>query len=274
MPLWEADTMLARPIRLVWLFIKVSVQNLAAYRFDLVVRAFVSLMHLASELAVVWTIFSNTQSLRGWSWQQMLVMVGVFRMIAGGIRILIVPNMRKVLEEIMDGTLDFVLLKPVNSQFLISIREVVVWRIVDVIFGLAIIVLGCIKCQADVSLCTAILFGVMLGAGFVIVYSLWLMITTTCFWFIRIQNIEMIFWNVFEAGRFPINIYPQGLQFTLTFIFPLAFITYYPAAAMTGDTGKMSAYTPLLAVVLAAAMFFASCRLWAFGLQRYSGASA
>jgi len=56
-------------------------------------------------------------------------------MVAGGIRIYIVPNMRRVLEDIREGTLDFVLLKPVNSQLLVSIREFVFWRITDLIYG-------------------------------------------------------------------------------------------------------------------------------------------
>jgi len=265
---------IARPLKLFWLFTKVSVQNFAAYRFDLVTRLFVSVMHLAFELAVVWTIFTNTQTLRGWKWQQMLVMVGVFRVIAGGIRILIVPNMRKVLEEIMDGTLDYVLLKPVHSQLLVSIREVVVWRIVDVMLGLSVAIIGCVKTGGTVPLRTALLFALMLAAGFIVVYCIWLIIAAACFWFSRIHNIEMIFWNVFEAGRYPIGIYPEGVRFTLTFLFPLAFITYYPAAAMTGDPSLFPAHIPFAAIGLAGVMLVLSNRVWHYGLRRYSGASA
>src|ERR1051325_8499961 len=135
--------MLSRSFKLMGLFAKVSVLNVAAYRFDMIVRIFVSLMHLVADLAGVWIIFSNTSSVANWRIEHMIVLVGVFRIVAGGIRIFLVPNMRRVFEDIMEGTLDFVLLKPVNSQFLVSIREVVVWRIVDIFLGAGIAAYGC-----------------------------------------------------------------------------------------------------------------------------------
>lgn len=256
------------------LFLKVSVLNVAAYRFDMLVRVFVSLMHLVADLGSVWIIFHNTKSVAGWTAAHMMVLVGVFRIVAGGIRILIVPNMRRVLEDIMEGTLDFVLLRPVNAQFLVSIREVVVWRIVDIVLGAAVSAYGCYRLNGHVPMQSVLLFVLMLGAGFTIVYCFWLMLATLCFWFVRIQNIEMVFWNVFEAGRFPIQVYPNWLQWTLTYLIPLAFITTFPAMAGSGDPTKISPQIVLTAIFMAGLMFFLSSWFWRIGLKRYSGASA
>src|SRR5260370_2527091 len=74
----------------------------------------------------------------------------------------------------------------------------------------------------------------MLACGAVIVYSFWLILATTSFWFIRIDNIEMIFWNLFEAGRYSIDVYPLYIRRFLTFGVPLAFITTIPARALSG----------------------------------------
>lgn len=266
---------MTRTLKLVFLFIRVSIQNLAAYRFDLAVRLGVSLMHLAGELLAVWTIFSNTTNLKGWQWQHMLVLVGVYRIVAGGIRMSIVPNMRRVLEEIRDGTLDFVLLRPVNAQLLVSIREFVVWRIADVGIGFAIAIYGCVKLLGYVPPGALALFVMMLAAGYVIVYSIWLMLATMGFWLVRVQNIEMIFWNVFEAGHFPIVIYRPAVQWVLTFLIPLAFITTFPAGTLVGDPAtSVPAAAPLYALAFAAAMLLASGWFWRFGLRHYSGASA
>ena len=266
--------MASRPFKLMGLFVKVSVMNVAAYRFDMLVRVFVSLMHLCADLLGVWVIFSNTKAVADWRIEHMIILVGVFRIVAGGIRILIVPNMRRVFEDIMEGTLDFVLLKPVNSQFLVSIREVVVWRIVDIILGAGIAAYGCHRLNGFVPAWTLLMFVVMLAAGFTIVYCFWLMLATLCFWFVRLQNIEMIFWNVFEAGRFPIQVYPNWAQWTLTYLIPLAFITTFPAMAGTGDPSRMSARIVLTALFMAVSMFALTSWLWRAGLRRYSGASA
>lgn len=257
------------------LYARLSVQNAAAYRFDIVVRIFVSLVHLTGELFVVWTIFSNTDNLKGWRWQHMMVLVGVYRIIAGGIRIYIVPNMRVVLQDIRQGTLDFVLLRPVNSQLLISIRQFVFWRFSDVILGGLVAGYGCYKLRGEIPLLPALLFVLMIAAGFVIVYSTWLMLATIGFWLVRIQNIEMVFWNVFEAGRFPIAIYRPWVQWMLTFVVPLAFITTFPAGVLLRDPNiGVPAAAPIYATIIAGAMFVLSSWFWRFGLRHYSGASA
>jgi ABC-2 type transport system permease protein len=266
--------MIARPLRLMALFTRVSLLNVAAYRFDMAVRMLVSVLHLVADLVGIWTIFSNTREVAGWRAEHMLVVVGVFRIVAGGIRMSIVPNMRRVLEDIMDGTLDFVLLRPVNAQFLVSIREFVVWRVVDVALGAAIAGYGCYRLNGTLPVGSVLLFVVMLGAGLTIVYCFWLMLATLCFWFVRIQNIEMVFWNVFEAGRFPITVYPAWVQWTLTYLIPLAFIITFPAAAWTGDPSKMSPSTAGIAWLMAGGMFVLSSWFWHAGLRRYSGASA
>lgn len=264
-----------RALKLTWLYARVSVQNIAAYRFDMLVRITVSILHLAGELLTVWTIFSNTTALAGWHWQHMLVLVGVYRMVAGGIRLSIVPNMRMVLEDIREGTLDFVLMRPVNSQLLVSIREFVFWRAADVVLGAAVAVYGCVKLLGYMPLVSTLVFVLMLAAGYVIVYSFWLMLATLGFWFVRIQNIEMIFWNVFEAGRFPIVIYRPGVQWTLTYLIPLAFITTFPAGTLLNDPATSVPPTaPIWAMVMAAGMLLLSGWFWRRGLRHYSGASA
>jgi ABC-2 type transport system permease protein len=266
---------MTRSLKLMLLYARVSVQNVAAYRFDMIMRIIVSILHLTAELLSVWTIFSNTTALAGWRWQHMLVLVGVYRMVAGGIRMSIVPNMRQVLEDIREGTLDFVLMRPVNSQLLVSIREFVFWRLADVAIGAVVAVYGCVKLLGHLPLDSTLTFVLMLAAGYVIVYSFWLMLATLGFWFVRIQNIEMIFWNVFEAGRFPIVIYRPGVQWTLTFLIPLAFITTFPAATLLADPAtRVSPMVPLWAALMAVIMLLLSGWFWRYGLKHYSGASA
>lgn len=264
-----------RALQLMLLYARVSVQNFAAYRFDFFMRVFMSFVQLGGEILIVFIIFDNTKVLKGWHWEHMLVLIGVYRIIAGGIRIYIVPNMRLVLEDIRNGTLDFVLLKPVNSQLLISIREFVFWRFSDILLGSAAAAYGSYRLAAHVSIGEIAIFVVMIAAAFAITYSIWLTLATLGFWFVRVQNIEMVFWNVFEAGRFPVMIYPPWVQWGLTFLVPLAFITTFPAAMLTGDPATGApAMAPIHACVIALVTLVLSGWFWRFGLRHYSGASA
>ncbi len=111
----------------------------------------------------------------------------------------------------------------------------------------------------------------MVLAGGAIVYSFWLILATLSFWFVRVENILVIFQSVYEAGRWPVSLYPAWLRFGLTFLVPVAFAVTVPAEALTG---RLTWQTAWLAVGLAAALLVVSRLFWKIGLRNYSGASA
>ena len=108
-------------------------------------------------------------------------------------------------------------------------------------------------------------------AGGVIVYSFWLILATLSFWFVRVENILIIFQGVYEAGRWPVGMYPLWLQVALTALVPVAFAVTVPAEAVVGRlTGPMLA----LALGLALGLLVGARWFWNCGVKRYSGASA
>ena len=111
----------------------------------------------------------------------------------------------------------------------------------------------------------------MMVAGGVIVYSFWLIFASLSFWLVRVENLLEIFQSMYQAGRWPISLYPGWLRFALTFIVPVAFATSVPAEALTGRLGSS---TLLGAVALAILLFSVARLVWRLGLRRYSGASA
>jgi ABC-2 type transport system permease protein len=114
-------------------------------------------------------------------------------------------------------------------------------------------------------------FGLMLLTGGLIIYSFWMILATLAFWFVRVENILVIFQSMYEAGRWPISLYPGWLRFALTFIVPVAFATTVPAEALTG---RLTGNTLAGAAVVACVLLVVSRLFWRMGLKRYSGASA
>jgi ABC-2 type transport system permease protein len=258
-------------LRLFWLFARTSVQNDTEYRADFFAQILVTLLGIGTQLVAVSVIFRHTPNLAGWSFPQVLGLLGVYNFMYGFIGAVIAPNMRQVLEDVRQGTLDFALLKPVDSQYLVSVRQFVVWRMTDIVLGIALAVYSSLRLAHQFSPRDAAVFPLMLLCGGVIVYSFWLILATTSFWFTRIDNIEMIFWNIFEAGRYPIDVYPLYIRRFLTFGVPLAFITTFPARALGG---ALQAGTLVTAILLAAAMAAVSAWFWRVGLRRYGSASS
>ena len=102
--------------------------------------------------------------------------------------------------------------------------------------------------------------------------GLWLVACGSCaFWFVRVENILVIFQSMYEAGRWPVGIYPPWLRISLTFLVPVAFAITVPAEALTG---RLTLDTLAGALALAVFLMVVSRRVWVVGVRHYSGASA
>jgi ABC-2 type transport system permease protein len=260
-----------RALALLTTYLRANFQRDAAYRADFYAQIAVSLLQMTTEIVTARVIFYQTPTLAGWNLYQVLSLLGVYHLVTGFIGTFVAPNMRQLMADVREGTFDFVLLKPASSQFLASIRSLQLWRLTDILLGAGLVLYAVRHMAASVGLLQAAQFVLTLAAGMVIVYSFWLMLSTLCFWFVRIDNLEMIFWNLFEAGRYPLDVYPGWVQRGLTVVVPLAFITTVPARALTGT---LTASWLLAALLLAIAMATAASLFWRVALRRYSGASA
>jgi ABC-2 type transport system permease protein len=128
-----------------------------------------------------------------------------------------------------------------------------------------------VRLGGAVGLVQAAEFGALLLAGGGIVYAFWLILATLSFWFVRVENILVIFQSLYEAGRWPVSMYPGWLRFGLTFLVPVAFAVTVPAEALTG---RLTLPSALVALGLAAALLLVSRLFWKVGLRSYAGASA
>ena len=260
-----------RYFRLFTLFFKTSIQTDMAYRADFFTRIVTSLLSLLTTIGSLTIAFNYTNNIGGWTFPQVMTLISVYYLMDGLIEMFIAPNMRAIMDQVRNGTLDFVLLKPVSSQFLATFRQINIWRIVSLIVGTGLLVYTLSRLALQTGWKEAFAFALTMVAGAVVVYSFWLCLVTLTFWYTRISNIEQLVWQAFEAGRYPIKIYPAWLQGALTYVIPIAFIITVPAQALTG---KLDSGFLLITVAVATLFAFLSSAFWRFGLKHYTGASS
>ena len=260
-----------RYLRLLFTFLRIGVIGELAYRANFFFQLLESVIELGTALAGLAIIFSYTGSLGGWRPDEVLALVGVYFLAGGGIGLLIQPSMQQFIESVRDGTLDFTLTMPEDAQLLSSIQRVEIWKLTDVGIGAGVIGVALARLGSSVSAVHALQFAAALLAGAVIVYSFWLILAAFAFWFVRVENILVIFQSMYDAGRWPVSLYPGWLRFALTFLVPVAFAVTVPAQALAG---RLDWLTLAGAWALAVALFAAARLFWRAGLRRYSGASA
>ena len=256
---------------MLWIFLRLGVLNELQYRANLAVRLLESLLNLGTALAGLGVVFSKTDTLAGWRPAELLAVIGVYLVVGGLTQTVIRPSLAKFMEDVRLGTLDFTLTKPADAQLLASIRQVEMWKLIDVMLGVGVLSVALVQLGTSVGTWQAASFAIALLAGGAIVYSFLLILATCSFWLARVGNILGIFQSLYETGRWPMAIYPAWLRWALTFLVPVTFAVTVPAEALTGRlTGRTLAST----VALAGALLLASRHFWIAGLRRYSGASA
>src|SRR5687767_1847058 len=129
-------------LKLLSAFFKVNVQMALAYRADTIVNILLNLMWLGWELLSLNIIFSNTTTLGGWGPGELIALLGVFRLVNTMMAGLLWPNTEKFNASVRDGSLDYTLLLPANSQFLVSFARITIWRAWDLVLAFVLIAIG------------------------------------------------------------------------------------------------------------------------------------
>ncbi len=257
--------------RLMYHYFRVGAMNELQYRVNFWLQLLQSAVALGVGLVGLGLVFSHTTDLAGWSRPELLAVMGVHILLGGVIGAVIQPNMLRLMEDVRQGTLDFALTKPEDGQALVSVREIRIWRLVDVAVGGVVLGVALAELGGGVGPLEALIFAAALLLGALMIYSFWLMLTSVAFWVVRVDEMLNLFEGLYAAGRWPVSIYPGWLQGLLTFLVPVAFAVTVPAEALTG---RLSPGTLGLAAALAAALMLAARLVWRVALRQYSGASA
>jgi len=205
----------------------------------------------------------------GWGWNEVLVILGVFTIVEGLSQSILNPNLNRIVIHVQYGTLDFILLKPVDSQIWLSFRHISPWGIPSIVVGSLLVGYGVVKNDPEP---TWILYGLLtLFSGFAILYSLWFILGTLSIWFVKIYNVTYVLKTLVESGKFPISAYPTLYRFFMTFVIPVAFLTTVPAEVFLGKA--RSSILPL-SILLAVIFLILARAFWRFALRFYTSASS
>jgi ABC-2 type transport system permease protein len=257
--------------RLLGVQARMSAVTAMQYRGDFLVRGFVTALWMSVTLLPLFVVFGARRQVAGWSFAEALVVVGWFALVRAFLEGGVSPSLTAVVEHVRKGTLDFILLKPADAQFLVSTAKFEPWRVIDVagaigIFFYAFKHLG--RWPGPRELLLGVLF---LGLAVMVLYSFWILVVSASFWVVKVDNLSYLFQSLFDAGRWPISIFKGALYYIFTFVFPLALMTTYPALALLG---RLSGRNAALAWLGGLAFATIARAVWKRALGMYTSASS
>lgn len=264
------------PIRYLRTTLRFWAASLAAdmeYRLNFVVATVAALASLGGALFTLSLFFgaSAERTFGGWSWPEALMVMGVFTLLAGVQQAVMTPNRMRVTEYVREGTLDFVLLKPIDSQFWLSVHKFSLFGVPNALLGAGLIVYAAWRHEPAPSLLDLAAGVPLVAVGAVVLYGIGFLLCTLTIWFVKMWNVTIAMQELVEAGKYPLPAYPWAYQVFFTFVLPVAFMTTVPAEAMLGR----ASWPQTLGALATAALVFAASRLfWRFALRSYTSASS
>lgn len=256
-----------RYLRVFLFFLRLSLAAEMEYRLNFLLGLLSSALTLLGALFGLVLLYQGGYRPGGWAWEEALLVLAAFTLLQGLGSTLLAPNLNKIVEHVQQGTLDFVLLKPLDSQFWLSLRVFSPWGLGDFLLGLGLLFYAGMRLGLGTWDYLAFAGYWVLGA--LMLYSLWFLLATTSIWFVKIYNATEVLRGLLEAGRFPVGAYPALYRVFFTFVVPVAFLTTVPAQAAL-KRGEV----PLLALALALFLFLLSRGFFRFALRGYTSASS
>lgn len=255
-----------------WLeFIKMSAMADAEYRLNFLVRIFGEIMWYTAQLSVFEVLYTHTETLNGWDIHAVRVFMGSLFLADVLYMIFFMENMDAISNQVRKGELDLILVKPVNSQFLISCRKVGVAYGLNLLLILGYLGWGMSRLPNEYSAGQLLSYFILIVCGSLIAYCMRFLFAMLVLVLHDAGNIQFVWYQLYRLGTRPDILYPKYLRyFVLTFL-PVAFIASVPAKILVEGPSVMWLGAGLTA---ATALMALTSFLWHRALRRYASASS
>lgn len=249
-----------------------SVAREMIFKSNFLLWIVVELLWFGLQLSFIGVLYLHTDHIGSWSKWQVVMLIGGSHFIQQIFQAFFLVNCTNLSELVRTGKLDFLLLLPVNTRFVVSLRQVDLGAFVNASFALAVMGYAARQMHFVPTAGQALGFLVLSAAGIVIHYSLMFLLATISFWTVRAQGIVWGYYNLFQIARMPDEAFRGVFRAVFTFGIPMLLVSNVPVRVLAGMPASVHQLAELLA--MSVACFCVSEWGWRASLRHYTSASS
>lgn len=254
--------------RIYWLYFVQYWKSRLIYKSDFIIGALGQTVSVAVSLAFLTLIFTQIETLQGWTFNEMLFLAGF-----GGLAVfthnVFLYNITRLGEDyIVTGDFDRMLLRPLNPLFQIYADNIRDNNVPKVIANIALMAYAANQIGLQITPVKSLYFVTSLISGILVIASIYLFFSTTAFWTGTSRSAVWLIFRLSDFRKYPIEIFGVIIQALLVTLVPLAFASVFPASFILGKEAfrNWQLITPFVGPVF----FIGAYSFWKFGLSRYS----
>jgi len=221
------------------------------------------------QIALLGVLFTRFPAIQGWTWRDVALLYGLGQVSMGLLRS-VSRQLDNFDQLIVSGEFDNFLVRPLSPLFHVLAARFEIAELGRVVCGLALFAVAARTARVALTLDHAVVAAGAVAGGMLIWFGLMWMVASLSFWYTRTGKLQDV---VQSAGRelvtYPLGIYPSGVRAILTFVFPLALITYYPAARLLGKAAEGPPFLAVAALPAGLLLVALAALVWRAGLRHY-----
>lgn len=260
-----------RLFRLYKEFIRSSLRREASFRVNFISKVLENAVWMGFFLLIVFVLYYNTDSIAGWTRGDAYILTATTFLLWALVRALFSLNLMEIPEKVRKGSLDYDLVKPVDTQFLVSFRKFNFDEVGSLVVGFVLVWLGVRTGGYSPALWHVGEYLLLLGCGIAIFYAFDLFIMTLGIWLVRVENLWALSEQIIGIARMPLEIFGMGVRRVLTYVVPLAFLAWAPSKALMGSLNVSLIFWGVAWAVCALVF---SRLFFRFALRHYTSASS
>ncbi len=267
--------------RVLRIFARNSLVRELQFRGNFVITVISNALWFSAQLILFNIIYGNVKEINGWGRFEFFAFMATGMLINKLIESIFMPNCANFSELIRTGNLDFALLKPIDTQFLISFEKLDLARLTDMVFGLTLLgySLAQLNAFSRITAMQVVMYLILIVLAVMFFYSLMIALASTSIWFGRNQGLYDFWFYVTIFARYPRSIYDGSsgfglaLQTAFTYVLPILLVVTVPAHVILEKALNPSWLT---AVMVAASVvgLFVSRAVFHRSLMSYRSASS
>ena len=260
-----------RYLKLYLHFLRFSFSRAMEFRLDFYFRVVMDIIYYAVHLGFFTVIYQHTRLLGGWDLDQIYVFV-CGAMVVDALHMTVFANNLWWLPTFINrGDLDYYLVRPVSSLFLLSLRDFAANSFLNVLIAGGLLGWALSRYPVELSAARVVLYLALLLVGTLVYYLIRMVFIIPVFWFQSSRGLDELSWSFYRLAERPHQIYHDWLRLVMVTVLPMAFAFSLPAHVLfDGPTWEVLLH---ILVVTSGLLGFVVW-FWGRGLRAYSSASS
>jgi ABC-2 type transport system permease protein len=196
------------------------------------------------------------------------------------VEMLFMPNCANFSEQIRTGNLDFALVKPIDTQFLVSFQTVDMSLLAQVVVSLGLLAYSVTQSHVTVTLGSTIMYAFLVVVAVGFFYSMMIALASAAVFMGRNQGLYDFWFYVTSFARYPGDLYRQGglageiFWFGFSFVIPILLVVTVPSRMYLNKALTPNSWVIVLVTVITAFTLWGSRKVFQWSLSHYRSASS